>query len=161
MYTRITTLPISITNNDVIVDVETVGDWNHMEVTQVGWVKGSELIQVIRESYEEKFDFQNLMDTEWEDCTLWAWNCSFEAKVTGLKYSELKRSWNKKKPMREIIHIDGTMSKDYYLSKDIPAIWEKFIETNDVKYRDQVLAHNLNCLGKELTAYVYLNISYG
>lgn len=153
-----TELPISIINKDIIVDVETVGDWKNIEATQVGWIKGAELIQVIRESYDEKFDFQNLMDTEWEDCTLWAWNCNFEAKITGLKYKEIKTRWSKYQPKKEIIFIDSSMSGDNYDSKDVPGIWEQFIETGDTKFRDMVLAHNQNCLLTELLAWTYLNV---
>jgi len=158
MYTRIFELPVTLNTKDIIIDVETTGtNFHRDEMTTVGWIKEGEMVIAVREGEGDKFDLDGL-SKEWSGYRKWAWNCNFEKGFLKMDFNELKRDFNIFKPFRDILSVHPKLSNDTHASKELPELWYKFIETKNRDYVEAIIAHNRNCLLKELNVYLYLQV---
>lgn len=159
-----------------LIDIETTGlNSNYDEIVVFGYVQGSRLEILCRTSREEEpFIAQVAELVSVLPKPFYAYNLSFEesflkARGIGIRGIDLFRPWKEKAEalklkwpkLDELLsHAEHYFNEPVISGKDVPMLWERFLETRDEDYLQQIIRHNESDLLRELYLLVYYRDSY-
>jgi uncharacterized protein YprB with RNaseH-like and TPR domain len=159
-----------------LIDIETTGlDVDHDEIVLFGYIQGSRLEIICRNSeQEEPFIVQlaQLVPTLPRPC--YAYNLSFEkgflqAKGIDIEGIDLFQPWKEKAEalylkwpkLDELFsHAEHYFNEPVISGRDVPSLWERFLFTRNDNYLQQIIKHNESDLLRELYLLVYYRDSY-
>ena len=159
-----------------LVDIETTGlDTSRDEIVVFGYIQGSRLEIICRTSKkEEPFIAEISKLVPKLSQPFYAYNLSFEkeflkAKGMNIKGIDLFKPWKEKADelhlkwpkLDELFsHAEHYFSEPVISGKDVPMLWEAFLQTGDKDYLQQIVRHNESDLLRELYLLVYYRDSY-
>jgi hypothetical protein len=159
-----------------LIDLETTGlDVDHDEIVLFGYIQGSRLEIICRNSKEEApFVFQLAKLVPTLPRPFYAYNLSFEkgflrAKGIEIEGIDLFQPWKEKAEalllkwpkLDELFsHAESYFNEPVISGKDVPWLWQKFLYTGDDTYLQQIIKHNESDLLRELYLLVYYRDSY-
>lgn len=155
-----------------LIDIETTGlDTSRDEIVLFGYIKGSHLEIICRSSKEETPFIAQIVDLVPNlPQPFYAYNFAFEkaflkAKGIHIEGIDLFRPWKEKAEalclkwpkLDELLSpVEHYFNEPVVSGKDVPFIWQKFLETGDESFLQQIMRHNESDLLREL----YLLIHY-
>jgi len=159
-----------------LIDLETTGlDMGHDEIVLFGYIQGSRLEIICRSSIEEApFIVQLAELVPRLSKPFYAYNLSFEkgflqAKGITIEGIDLFQPWKEKAEalylkwpkLDELFsHAEHYFNEPVISGKDVPLLWQRFLQTGDDNYLQQIIRHNESDLLRELYLLVYYRDSY-
>lgn len=159
-----------------LIDLETTGlDADQDEIVLFGYIRGSRLEIICRSSEEETLfttQLAELVPTLPEP--FYAYNLSFEkaflqAKGIDIEGIDLFQPWKEKAEalylkwpkLDELFsHAEQYFNEPVICGRDVPLLWQRFLNTRDDTYLQQIIKHNESDLLRELYLLVYYRDSY-
>ena len=159
-----------------LIDLETTGlDIDHDEIVLFGYIQGSRLEIICRNSQEEAPFIAQLAElVPTLPKPFYAYNLSFEkgflqAKGIDIEGIDLFQPWKEKAEalylkwpkLDELFsHAEHYFNEPVISGRDVPLLWQRFLYTGDDKYLQQIIKHNESDLHRELYLLVYYRDSY-
>jgi uncharacterized protein YprB with RNaseH-like and TPR domain len=159
-----------------LIDLETTGlDVDHDEIVLFGYIQGSRLGIICRNSKEEApFIVQLAELVPTLPKPFYAYNLSFEkgflqAKGIDIEGIDLFQPWKEKAEalylkwpkLDELFsHAEHYFNEPVISGRDVPLLWQKFLHTENDNYLQQIIKHNESDLLRELYLLVYYRDSY-
>ncbi len=159
-----------------LVDIETTGlDKIQDEIVVFGYIQGSCLEIICRTSKEEKpFIAQITTLVSKLPRPFYAYNLPFEkeflkAKGMNIDGIDLFQPWREKAEKYSLkwpkldelfSHAEDYFNEPVISGKDIPLLWQRFLQTGDRDFLQQIIRHNESDLLRELYLLVYYRDSY-
>ena len=159
-----------------LIDIETTGlDGRYNEIVVFGYIEKNCLRMICRTSIQEEPFIAELAKLVPKlSQPFYAYNFSFEkgflkAKGMNIEGIDLFQPWKEKAErlylkwpkLDELLsHAEYYFDEPVVSGKDVPLLWEKFLETGDNNYLQQIIRHNESDLLRELYLLVYYRDSY-
>ncbi len=159
-----------------LIDIETTGlDKGCDEIVVFGYIQGSCIEILCRTSRdEEPFVAQIAKLVLQLPRPFYAYNLSFEreflrAKGMAIEGIDLFQPWREKadrlglkwpKLDELFCHAEQYFNERVVSGKDVPSLWDRFLETGERDYLQQIIRHNESDLLRELFLLVYYRDSY-